>query len=459
VPSRSTSDSTGDSDFPCCPADARVLAGVFRGSLTAAEELGLALPLVACPPKQGSGYPPRMPKTPCAFRNPGPLTEGSPLVQGMKIAFTGDTATSREELVARSVAAGLNVTGSVSRHTSALVTNERDSDTGKARAARAAGAPVITEITFLDLLAHVQPGAPHQVPEDPAPEGTPVTVPRSRSQGPAASTISGPLSGRRILVLGGPHDQAASMRTRIVELGGAAAVNLSARVTDVIVLAGGDNDRRMPRITTLGLPTHDATWLETTHTPTPSESTAGTAQGDAPIVHVLPRGGVIDLPHPEARSSWTVTATWEHQTPCDIDVVAFTLDEDEQVSCDEDFVFYGAPESPDGSVRLTTDGPTEQAITADLGALPTAARKVVIAAAIDGPADFGDLGAIEITITPGTGERPLAQATLDAATTERTLLLAELYRRGPIWRARAVGQGYDHALATLARHFGVDVID
>ncbi|MGH3466626.1 MAG: TerD family protein, partial [Thermocrispum sp.] len=82
-----------------------------------------------------------------------------------------------------------------------------------------------------------------------------------------------------------------------------------------------------------------------------------------------------------------------------------------------------------------------------------------IAAAIDGPATFGQAGAIEITAAPGTGARPLAQATLDAATTERTLLLAELYQRGPAWRIRAVGQGYDHDLATLARSFGVDVTD
>ncbi|CAM5457614.1 hypothetical protein SALBM217S_05200 [Streptomyces griseoloalbus] len=46
----------------------------------------------------------------------------------------------------------------------------------------------------------------------------------------------------------------------------------------------------------------------------------------------------------------------------------------------------------------------------------------------------------------------MARATLDAATTERnTLLLAEIYRRGPLWRLRAVGQGYDHGLDVLAR--------
>ncbi|MFE9590734.1 TerD family protein [Streptomyces sp. NPDC006294] len=31
---------------------------------------------------------------------------------------------------------------------------------------------------------------------------------------------------------------------------------------------------------------------------------------------------------------------------------------------------------------------------------------------------------------------------------------AELYRRGSRWRFRAVGQGYDHGLAALARGYG-----
>ncbi|MEU9473381.1 DEDDh family exonuclease [Streptomyces avermitilis] len=431
--------------------DARVLAGILRGSLAAAGELGLALPLVACPPKQGPGYPPRVPKTRCAHRNPGRLAPGAPLVQGMKAAFTGDTRTAREELIARSVAAGLNVMSSVSRHTSVLITNESDSDSAKYRAAHSAGVPVITEGTFLGLLTSVQPGTAHT---NPTPSTHRPSVPAQRRTGHPASTQ--PLSGRRILVLGGPHDQASALRTRIAELGAAAAVNLSAGVTDVILLADGAGDRRMPHITARGLPVHDAHWLTTITPPSGTAAEAGTTDpAGAPI---LPRGGVIDLPtaHGDA-GTWTITASWGHQTSCEIDVVAFALDEDEQVSCDEDFVFYGAPESPDATVRLTTDGPSEQAVTVDLTTLPDAVRKIVIAAAIEGPATFAHAGAIEIAIAQGTGARAVAQATLDAATTERTLLLAEVYRRGPGWRVRAVGQGYDHQLAALARGFGVDI--
>lgn len=138
-------------------------------------------------------------------------------------------------------------------------------------------------------------------------------------------------------------------------------------------------------------------------------------------------------------------------------MVAFVLDEDEQVSCDEDFVFYGAPESPDGAVRLLCDGPTEQSITIDLATLPPAARRIAIAAAIDGTATFGDVGAVQISLTPGNDAQATAQAALDGTTSERTLLLAEIYRRGAQWRFRAVGQGYDHGLEALVRGYGIEV--
>ncbi|MET4642377.1 hypothetical protein ABID95_002104 [Streptomyces atratus] len=60
---------------------------------------------------------------------------------------------------------------------------------------------------------------------------------------------------------------------------------------------------------------------------------------------------------------------------------------------------------------------------------------------------------------PGSSGAALARAILDAATTERTMLLAEIYRRGPVWRLRAVGQGYDHGLDALARGYGVHIAE
>ncbi|MFJ4535621.1 TerD family protein [Streptomyces tibetensis] len=463
--------------------DTRVLAGVLRASLQEAARLELPLPFVSCPPRQDPRFAPRTPKTPCAYRNPGRAEPGGPLVQGMKVAITGETVAPRAELERQAVEAGLNVMASVSRHTSALVTNDASSGSGKARRALAEGVPVLDEATFVRLLGDVRPGTPHErtqgsdaaIPSPatpPAPARTPqpvqepappaVTRPGPTPSAPATpprpahpATQDRPLSGRRVLVLGGTHPDAVAARGRIVELGGAAAINLSSSVTDVVLLEGGERDRRMKRITALAFPTHEAAWLDA-----PVITSLPRQGGEPAVPRVLPRGGVIDLPQPSgcaAAVPWTVTATWAQQTSCEIDVVAFVVDEDEQVCFDEDFVFYGAPENPGGTVRLHSDGPTEQTIGVDLAALPPSARKVVVAAAIDGSPTFGDVGAVHISSGPGPSAAPLVQATLDAATTERTLLLAELYRRGPLWRLRTVGQGYDQGLGALARGYGVDV--
>ncbi|MFF0450555.1 TerD family protein [Streptomyces sp. NPDC004609] len=491
--------------------DTRVLAGVLRASLREAARLELPLPLVTCPPRQDPRFTPKPPKAPCGFRNPGRLSPGGPLTQGMKVAVTGETAISREELVDRAVAAGLNMMSSVSGHTSVLVTNDPASGSAKARRAAAEGVPVIDETAFLRLLDDVRPGTAHQdtattattaavttatapVPAARRPEPAELTGPagpphaepqdqpgqdqpgqdqpgrgetesaeRQRTRpGPArppgrprraVATAERPLAGRRVLVLGGTHPDAAAARVRIVELGGAAAINLSASVTEVVLLAGGESDRRMRRITSLEIPAYRSDWLDA-----PAVTAPGSPDDRRPVL-VLPRGGVADVPEGSKRSAWNLTATWAQRTTCEVDLVAFVVDEEEQVSCDEDFVFYGAPESPDGTVRLSTDGPTEQTITIDLASMPPGARKVVIAAAVDGTPTFGDVGAIQISTGPDGSAAPLAQAALDAATTERTMLLAEIYRRDHLWRFRAVGQGYDHGLDALARGYGVDIAD
>ncbi|GLW52762.1 DEDDh family exonuclease [Kitasatospora phosalacinea] len=157
--------------------DARVLAEVFRPSLELARSGGVPLPLTACVavtdlgedaaaaapatgPARGSwssSYRPGRKRPACPYPNPGRWTDGSPLVQGMRVAITGDTATDRELLEDRATEAGLHIASSVSRLTSLLVTNEPGSWSGKARKAREHGTPVVGEDAFLQLLREVAP--------------------------------------------------------------------------------------------------------------------------------------------------------------------------------------------------------------------------------------------------------------------------------------------------------------
>ncbi len=155
--------------------DARVLAEAFRPSLHAAARDGVRLPLLECLPltewsdappaprvgyqasyRQGNWRPSR--KRPvCPYPNPGRYEPGKPLLQGMRVAFSGDTSVDRELLEDRAAEAGLHVATSLSRLTSLLVTNDPDSATSKTVKAKSFGTPVVDEAAFTQLLRDVTP--------------------------------------------------------------------------------------------------------------------------------------------------------------------------------------------------------------------------------------------------------------------------------------------------------------
>ncbi|MFI6643509.1 DEDDh family exonuclease [Streptomyces sp. NPDC050504] len=163
--------------------DARVLAEAFRPSLHAAARGGVRLPLLECRPLTEWSQSPATPrigyqathgsaasssyrptswrpsrKRPaCPYPNPGRYEAEKPLVQGMRVAFSGDTSIDRELLEDRATEAGLHVATSVSRLTSLLVTNDPDSATSKTVKAKSFGTPVIDEAAFTQLLRDVAP--------------------------------------------------------------------------------------------------------------------------------------------------------------------------------------------------------------------------------------------------------------------------------------------------------------
>jgi DNA polymerase-3 subunit epsilon len=435
--------------------DAQVLSRILTHSLLLAARLDMPLPLIGCDGRAGAHpHPARITAPPCPWRSPGRLVAGRPLVQGMRLVVTGPTREPRARLAERLVRAGLDVQNSVSRLTSALVCNDGALDTRKMARARAEDILVINEDALERLLDDVHPGEP-------------ATVTRSAPRRPRVTVTRGPLHGRRVLVLGGTHVEAAAVRGDVTGRGGVAAVNFSAGVTDVILLLGGEQDRRLPRIVESGLPVHRgrvalgiplaAPCMADVEPDTDASPYVGRHRSSSPAadVPVLTRGAVIDLPD---ETVWTMNVAWRADalaTGTDVDVVAFLVDADERVVADEDFVFYNAPVSEHGTVALSVDGDSEQSVRIDLELVAEEHVKIVVAAALTGTATFGDLGAVTIGVESETATA--ANATLDAATTERSMMLAEIYRRNGVWRLRAVGQGYDDGLADLATRYGVTV--
>lgn len=75
---------------------------------------------------------------------------------------------------------------------------------------------------------------------------------------------------------------------------------------------------------------------------------------------------------------------------------------------------------------MSIDGDSEQGVRLDLTLVPDECVKILVAAAIDGEMASGDVGAVSVSLD-GT-DSTVATAVLDAATIERSMLLAEIYR-------------------------------
>lgn len=80
---------------------------------------------------------------------------GLVLRPGDKVVLTGDMKRGRAEIVAEAAAAGVRVTGSVSKQTRVLAAADSDSLSGKAKRARECGVPVVSEDAFLRALARL----------------------------------------------------------------------------------------------------------------------------------------------------------------------------------------------------------------------------------------------------------------------------------------------------------------
>lgn len=145
--------------------------------------------------------------------------------------------------------------------------------------------------------------------------------------------------------------------------------------------------------------------------------------------------------------------------PVDVDLVALILGPDRRVRTDADMIFYNHTATADGSVvhagKVTADSGGSDDVLVDLTAVAAEVHSLTVAASTDGAA-FGEVDHLEWWVA-GERAEPVARFPVSGLTTERALVLGEVYRRDGHWRLRAVGQGWAGGLAGLATDYGVTV--
>jgi stress response protein SCP2 len=161
-------------------------------------------------------------------------------------------------------------------------------------------------------------------------------------------------------------------------------------------------------------------------------------------------------------SQLRIVLEWSFDSdPVDLDVVALLLGEQRKVRSDADLIFYNQSASADGAVVLAAkalnadQGSNELMI--DLDVVAADVHCIAVAASCEG-AVFGDLTGASIGVhDPAGGAR--FHFALTGLSTERAVVMGEIYRRDDGWKFRAIGQGWDSGLAGLATDFGIEVDD
>jgi tellurium resistance protein TerD len=152
----------------------------------------------------------------------------------------------------------------------------------------------------------------------------------------------------------------------------------------------------------------------------------------------------------------------------DLDASALGLAENHKILSDEYFVFFNNLKSPDGSIEHTGDNLTgegegdDEVINVDLANVPAQVTSIVFPVSIyDGDSrgqSFGQVRNAFIRVVNAADQSELARYDLsEDASTETAMVFGELYRNGPEWKFRAIGQGYASGLAGIARDFGVNL--
>ncbi|MFI6351641.1 TerD family protein [Streptomyces sp. NPDC050743] len=153
---------------------------------------------------------------------------------------------------------------------------------------------------------------------------------------------------------------------------------------------------------------------------------------------------------PAARVTVDVAA------PVRLDVSGLLLTADGKVRSDDDFIFYNQPAGP-GVTYTSGGGAAPDAITVDTAAVPPDIEKIVVTASPDAAGQTFQGIEPTATIRDADGGTVLATFTPPQLGAETALVVVEIYRRGGVWKARAVGQGYADGLAGIATDFGVTV--
>ena len=151
----------------------------------------------------------------------------------------------------------------------------------------------------------------------------------------------------------------------------------------------------------------------------------------------------------------------------DLDASAFMLGADNRIIGDDWFVFYGQPQSPDGSVNHSGDSQgqgegDDEIISIALDRVNQSVNKITFVVTIDEALErgfnFSMVSNAYVRVVNADTNVEIARFTLSEYYNNVTsMVVGELYKHNGQWKFNPVGDGVAKDLAGLCEMYGVNV--
>lgn len=153
-----------------------------------------------------------------------------------------------------------------------------------------------------------------------------------------------------------------------------------------------------------------------------------------------------------------IVVTQQNSQNINADISAYLLKQSSlKVRGDQDMIFYGQTQTPNGSVRLDQIGNASK-FQLQLEKIDQDIEKIAITASLDAPHTFATAGTLIIEVK-AAGQLVARAEIAGQQRTEAALIVGEFYRRNQEWKFRLIAQGFNGGLKPLAQHFGVEISD
>lgn len=171
-------------------------------------------------------------------------------------------------------------------------------------------------------------------------------------------------------------------------------------------------------------------------------------------VHILRRGERINI-NEYAGEPLKVTMGYRALfKEMDIDPYSFMLDETGITSCDDDFVYFGNPDTKCGGIIFNKD----KSITVNLSRIPEHIRRVSFVYSIYQPGSNDNFSKVmDPYISISQNGREIIKYVASELFAETTIIFAEIYKHASGWKINTIGQGYREGLKRLCASYGLIV--